>query len=79
MEKSKPGYKELLKEKDEFEKIKSEIAVEKREYICIVHKGPIIGASYLCPNCRTFYCERCAQVLKEKGENCWSCNQEIEL
>ena len=66
-------------EKLELEKVESEVGIEKRKFICVVHKGPIIGANYLCPNCHTFYCVKCARALKDNGEHCWSCDNEIEL
>nr|MDO8110468.1 NosD domain-containing protein [Candidatus Sigynarchaeota archaeon] len=46
---------------------------------CIVHKGPIAGANYLCPRCKTLYCINCAMVLKQRGEKCWSCGADIEI
>ena len=58
-------------EKEELEKTEAEMKIEKKEYICIVHKGPIKEDNiYLCPNCDTFYCVRCAQALKEKLPVC---------
>ncbi len=58
----------------ELETTSSEVQVEEQEFICVVHKGPIIGPSYICPHCKTFYCLDCANILKEKGETCWSCH-----
>ncbi len=66
-------------EKEDLKRTEAEVDVKKRKFICVVHKGPIIGPNYLCPHCETFYCVRCANALKEKGENCWSCEREIEL
>jgi len=66
-------------EKQELAETESEVGVDAQKFICIVHKGPITGANYLCPHCKTFYCVKCAQALKEKGEKCWSCDHEIEL
>jgi len=66
-------------EKKEIEQTESELGIEKSEFICIVHKGTIDGAVYICPNCKTFYCVRCANVLKDKGEKCWSCESDINV
>lgn len=68
-------------EKEELVKTEKEVGVEEQKIICIVHKGPIIGAMniYICPNCKSFYCGKCAAALKEKGEICWSCDHEFEL
>ncbi len=62
---------------DELDNTESEMEIQEMEFTCIVHKGPIIGPNYLCPHCKTFYCLNCANMLKEKGETCWSCHKEI--
>jgi len=65
---------------EELERTEAEVGVETQEFNCIVHKGPIVGDKvYICPNCRTFYCIKCANVLRDKGEKCWSCDSEIQL
>lgn len=56
-----------------------EVDVEETKTICVVHKGPIAGAIYLCPKCKVFYCTKCAEALKKNGEKCWSCKAEIEI
>ena len=53
--------------------------VEKQQFICVVHKGPIEGAVYVCPKCKTFYCVNCATALKKVGESCWSCETEFKF
>lgn len=65
-------------EKKELEKTESEVGVEKKEILCIVHKGPIDGTVYICPGCKSYYCYKCANALKEKGEKCWSCDAELK-
>ncbi|TFF89600.1 MAG: hypothetical protein EU548_07275 [Promethearchaeota archaeon] len=77
---AEPGAKPLTEaEKAEIERAEAEMEVEKEKHICVVHKGPIKGAIYLCPECSTFYCMKCARTLKMKGEKCWSCEAEIEV
>ena len=66
------------KESIDLEKIESEIKVEDQKFICVVHKGQIVGTVYICPNCKTCYCLTCAYSLKAKGEKCWTCNTEIK-
>jgi len=66
-------------EKKEVEKTESEMEIEKKEVLCVVHRGPIVGNIYLCPDCMTYYCVKCAKALKEKGEACWSCEKEIDI
>ena len=66
-------------ELEELRKTEAEVSVEKEHHICVVHRGKIVGAIYLCPKCETYYCMKCATVLKKKSETCWACNNEIEL
>ncbi|MFX0037668.1 MAG: nitrous oxide reductase family maturation protein NosD [Candidatus Hermodarchaeota archaeon] len=61
----------------EFRQVEADFKKEK--HICIVDRGKIVGAMYICPNCETYYCIKCANALKNKGEPCWACNNEIEL
>ncbi len=68
--------------KDEMEELaqtEEEIYVKKESVICLVHRGEIHESIYRCRQCQSFYCNRCAKVLKMKGENCWSCGSEINL
>jgi len=60
-------------------KMESEIDFEEREFSCIVHRGVIHSAVYICPNCNTFYCLKCVSALKKIGENCWYCDFEFDL
>ncbi len=46
---------------------------------CIVHKGTIAGANYMCPTCKTLYCFSCATTLARSGEKCWACGATIEI
>ena len=73
--------KEIIteKEKKEIEKTESEMDIEKKVVLCVVHRGPIVGSIYLCPECMTYYCLKCAKALKENDESCWSCGKEIEI
>jgi len=66
-------------ELEEKRKTESEVGVNKKEFVCVVHKGAIDGPIYLCPNCHTLYCQKCATALKEKDEKCWSCESEINI
>jgi len=66
-------------EEMELAKTESEVGVEKNQFTCIVHRGDIHGNIYLCQQCQTFYCDRCAKVLKLKGDKCWSCGNEIAI
>ena len=74
---AKEGLSE--EEKKEVEKTESEMEIEKKEVVCVVHRGPIVGNIYLCPKCMTYYCVKCAKALKEKDEACWSCGEDIDI
>nr|MDO8111760.1 hypothetical protein [Candidatus Sigynarchaeota archaeon] len=47
--------------------------IQKSQIVCIVHKGPVEGKSYICPACQTVYCEKCMLAVKKNGDNCWTC------
>lgn len=70
---------EKIHEALEIRRTKEEVQVEKEKHICIVHKGKIVGTVYICPNCETYYCMKCATALKKKNENCWVCNSKIKI
>ncbi|MHA1371934.1 MAG: hypothetical protein ACTSRA_19725 [Promethearchaeota archaeon] len=74
-----PDMELTPEEKREIQQTESEMDIEKSKFICVVHKGTIDGAVYICPKCQTFYCVKCANVLKDKGEKCWSCENEITI
>ncbi|MFX0034154.1 MAG: hypothetical protein ACFE9I_00760 [Candidatus Hermodarchaeota archaeon] len=67
-----------VEEQRELEKLEYELKIEEQKFICVVHKGQIVGTVYICPNCRTCYCLTCAYSLKANGEKCWTCNNEIK-
>ena len=63
----------------ESHRTEAEVQVEKEKHFCVVHRGKITGAVYICPECETYYCMKCATVLKKKSEKCWACNSKIEI
>lgn len=72
--------KKLTKaDKLELERTEKEMQISKPMVKCLVHRGEIHGNLYLCPKCQSFYCDRCAKVLKLKGEACWSCGTKINV
>ncbi|MFX1555426.1 MAG: hypothetical protein ACFFBV_15990, partial [Promethearchaeota archaeon] len=67
-------------ERKELEETESELDIQEKEFICLVHKGPVAGSNiYLCPKCKTIYCTKCVTALKENSENCWVCDREFDL
>jgi len=78
---------ELKVEGDLFRLIKtrsSEITEEEITYLkeskkCLVCKGDATGFNiYVCPNCDVLYCQRCARILVDKENACWSCSGPID-
>lgn len=67
------------KRTEEIEKTESEMDIEEEIERCTVHKGPITGMVYICPKCRTKYCQNCAKALKARKEGCWVCDTPIQL
>ena len=66
--------------KKEIAETEAEFGIDKQQFVCVVHKGPIAADNiYLCPECHTFYCTKCARALREKGEKCWYCDNEITI
>ncbi len=72
-------FEDIETKRKEIEETESQMGIVKPKIMCVVHKGPIIGPSYICPRCETFYCMNCARVLKMRGESCWSCKLNINL
>jgi len=75
LEKIPEGLSE--EEEAELKKTESEVDLEEKEAICVVHKAAIVGTVYICPQCKTYYCLKCANALVEKEEKCWTCESEI--
>ena len=43
-----------------------EVSISKEKKICLVCKGKLLGFNiFLCSNCETFYCEKCARALSD--------------
>ncbi|NMC08499.1 MAG: hypothetical protein GYA24_25040, partial [Candidatus Lokiarchaeota archaeon] len=61
----------------EQQKTEAEVTTFKEKKICLVHKGPVSGNIYLCPQCDALYCVKCAGALKQAGEKCWQCGSPI--
>ena len=56
-----------------------EVSISKEKKICLVCKGKVSGfETFLCSNCETFYCHKCARALIDLENACWSCNAPID-
>ncbi len=50
-----------------------EISISKEKRICLVCKSEISRENYNCPECKTFYCSKCAKALSSMENACWVC------
>nr|MDO8083547.1 NosD domain-containing protein [Candidatus Sigynarchaeum springense] len=65
------------KELQDIKATAEQVTAFKEAKTCIVHKGPITGTIYVCPQCDSLYCLKCAKALKESGQQCWTCGIEL--
>ncbi len=68
--------RELIKHKEGI--TENDIVVSKEQHFCLVHKGPIKGFNFICPECGTYYCLKCLEALKEIENTCWSCGKALD-
>ena len=77
---------ELLQKETEIEALKKQraeiteddIIISKEKQTCLVHKGPIRGYSFICPECGAFYCIKCVDAIIVIENACWSCENPID-
>lgn len=50
-----------------------EVTISKEKKMCLVCKGKLTRAMYICPDCNTFYCEKCSKLLVNIENACWVC------
>jgi len=55
-----------------------DITLAMEKHFCVVHKGPIEGYSWICPECGAYYCAKCVEVIKDTENICWSCQKPID-
>jgi len=55
-----------------------DISVSKEKHFCLVHRGPIKGLNFICPECGTYYCLNCLEAIKENENACWSCGKALD-
>ena len=55
-----------------------EISISKEKQICLVCKNEISRESYLCPECKAFYCIKCSKALTNLENACWVCGTPID-
>ena len=55
-----------------------EVAISKEKKICLVCKGKVLGISFICPKCESFYCIKCSEALSNLENSCWICNNPFD-
>ena len=56
-----------------------EVSISKEKKICLVCKGRVGGFnSFICPECDTLYCEKCARTLSTLENACWVCDAPLD-
>ena len=73
---SKEGLPDVLGAFSKPQKLtEEEVSVSKEKKICLVCKGKVARSNiYLCPECNTFYCEKCSNALSDLENMCWVCD-----
>jgi len=67
---------ELMSKKESI--TEEDIAISKEKHFCVVHRGPIEGYNFICPDCGTYYCIKCIEALKDLENTCWSCGEILD-
>ena len=55
-----------------------EVSISKEKKVCLVCKGKVGRYMFMCPECETFYCEKCAHALEGLENACWVCGALID-
>jgi len=74
--KVKDGLFRLTKRPDVI--TEEEVSISKEKKICLVCKGKVLSFSFICPECETFYCEKCAKAIIGLENACWACNKPLD-
>ena len=77
---------ELQRKEAEIEALKKQraeiseddIIISKETHTCLVHKGPVKGYSFVCPECGAVYCIKCVDAIIRIENSCWSCESPID-
>jgi hypothetical protein len=51
-----------------------EVTISKEKRVCLVCKVKLERSMYICPECQTFYCDKCSNALMGLENACWFCN-----
>ncbi|MFX1316967.1 MAG: hypothetical protein ACFE9T_13985 [Promethearchaeota archaeon] len=77
---AKPSLTEVLSYSKPTDISTEEIELYRKQTLCIVCKKKLKGliAVFICPTCKSFYCDNCARIITQLENICWSCNDPID-
>ena len=55
-----------------------EVTISYEKKICLICKGKLEKKMYICPDCDTFYCNKCSDTLVNLENACWVCNHPFD-
>ena len=55
-----------------------EVSISKEKKICLVCKGRILRFNFVCPECESFYCDKCVRAIIDLENACWACNTQLD-
>jgi hypothetical protein len=64
---------------DFYNALEEEVAVFRDKKVCLVCKGEPSGFNvFICPECDSIYCDKCARALSEIENICWVCESPLD-
>ena len=59
--------------------LEEEVSVFKDKKVCLVCKGEPSGFNvFICPECDSLYCDKCARALSDLENICWVCESPLD-
>jgi len=55
-----------------------EVSISKEKKVCLVCKNEILKFNFVCPECKSFYCEKCYTALSGLENACWACDHALD-
>ena len=71
-------FSEFLSHFKRKEITEEEVIISKEKRICLVCKGKLERAMYICPDCNSFYCKKCSEALSNLENACWVCEKRFD-
>lgn len=55
-----------------------EVSISKEKRTCLVCKNRLGGYMFMCYDCGSYYCEKCANALTDAENACWACEAQFD-